>query len=119
MRFTRGQGVTEQREPRYLLNTDRFELNLSRVREGDEGDYSCLVNNKVEDSDVLRLSVVGKNINYRPSLLSTLFTTAPTEPPSRPLVTGFTSRTISLSWSKPRPGKNNPGEIIGYMITVR
>ena len=70
VKFTRGRGVTKQRDPRYVLNTDRFDLNLTTVRKDDEGDYFCLVNNKVEGHDVLRLSVVGKNnINNRPSLL--------------------------------------------------
>ena len=70
MKFTRGRGVSSQRDPRYVLNTDRFDLNLTTVREQDEGDYFCLVNNKVEGHDVMRLSVVGKNnIKYRPSLL--------------------------------------------------
>ena len=43
---------------------------------------------------------------------------APTEPPSRPLVTGFTSRSVTLSWAKPRPSSNSPGEIHGYAITI-
>lgn len=37
-------------------------------------------------------------------------------PPGRPMVTGFTSRSITLSWSKPRRSDGAP--ILGYVITT-
>ena len=80
---------------------DTFDLTLTGVRVSDAGEYYCLVNNKVDGSDVVQLAVV-----------------APPAAPSRPLVTGFTSRTVSLSWSAPRPAPHAPGDISGYIITV-
>ncbi len=44
---------------------------------------------------------------------------APTEEPSRPLVTGFTSRSVTLSWTKPRPSEHAPQDLLGYIITVK
>ena len=38
------------------------------------------------------------------------------EPPGRPFITGFTSRTISLSWTKPKDKKDSP--VLGYAITT-
>jgi hypothetical protein len=35
------------------------------------------------------------------------------------MVTGFTSRTINLVWTKPPQSENAPEEIRGYIITVR
>jgi hypothetical protein len=32
VKFTRGRGVTEQRDPRFQLDQDRFDLNLTSVR---------------------------------------------------------------------------------------
>ena len=43
---------------------------------------------------------------------------APPDPPSRPLVTGFTSRSITLTWSSPRPSKHSPGPIADYVVTI-
>ena len=37
-------------------------------------------------------------------------------PPGRPMVTGFTSRSITLSWSKPRHSDAAP--VLGYVITT-
>ena len=61
VKFTRGRGVTKQRDPRFVLHTERFELNLTGVRVEDAGDYSCLVNNKVEGQDIVRVSVIGRD----------------------------------------------------------
>ena len=60
VKFTRGRGVTKQRDPRYVLDEERFDLNLTAVRTEDAGEYSCLVNNKMEGQDRVRLTVVGK-----------------------------------------------------------
>ena len=62
MKFTRGRGVTKQRDPRYVLDQERFDLNLTAVRTEDAGEYSCLVNNKMEGQDRVRLTVVGKQV---------------------------------------------------------
>ena len=60
VKFTRGRGVTNQKDPRFVLNQDRFDLNLTGVRTEDAGEYFCLVNNKMEGQDIVKLSVVGK-----------------------------------------------------------
>ena len=60
VKFTRGRGVTRQRDPRFALDEDSFDLNLTAVRTEDAGEYSCLVNNKMEGQDRVRLTVVGK-----------------------------------------------------------
>ena len=43
---------------------------------------------------------------------------APPEPPSRPLVTGFDSRSVTLTWSRPRPNPKSPGEISDFIVTI-
>jgi hypothetical protein len=58
VKFTRGRGVTKQRDPRFVLNQERFDLNLTAVRTEDAGEYFCLVNNKMEGQDIVKLSVV-------------------------------------------------------------
>ena len=37
-------------------------------------------------------------------------------PPGRPMVTGFTSRSMTLSWSKPR--QTDAAPVLGYVITT-
>ena len=61
VKFTRGRGVTRQKDPRFVLDQESFDLNLTAVRTEDAGEYSCLVNNKMEGQDRMRLTVVGKN----------------------------------------------------------
>ena len=118
VKFTRGKGLTKQRDPRFTLNESQFELKVTGVRIEDAGDYFCLLNNKVEVDDKVRLTVLGNKM-----LVSKIFVVfsflAPTEPPSRPLVTGFTSRSVDLSWTKPRPSASSPQKILSYVITIR
>ena len=90
VKYTRGRGSGSQKDPRYSINEDTYDLTLTGVRLEDAGDYYCLVNNKLEGQDVVKLSVV-----------------APPDPPSRPLVTGFDSRSVTLTWSRPRLGEHS------------
>ena len=62
VKFTRGRGVTKQRDPRFVIDQERFDLNLTAVRTEDAGEYFCLVNNKMEGQDRVKLAVVGENI---------------------------------------------------------
>ena len=62
VKFTRGRGMTKQRDPRFVLDQERFDLNLTAVRTEDAGEYFCLVNNKMEGQDRVKLAVVGENI---------------------------------------------------------
>ena len=91
------------------------------MRTEDGGKYYCLVNNKVEGPDIVKLSVVGNDYLGVDSLTVVIVSiiAAPTEQPSRPLVTGFTSRTVTISWTKPRQSENSPGNVLGYIITVK
>ena len=45
-------------DSRYSLNEENFDLTVTGVRAEDAGDYFCLVNNKLEGQDVVKLSVV-------------------------------------------------------------
>ena len=60
VKFTRGRGAGSQRDPRHSLNEENFDLTVTGVRLEDAGDYFCLVNNKVEGQDIVKLNVVGK-----------------------------------------------------------
>ena len=41
VKFTRGHGVTKQRDPRFVLDQERFDLNLTAVRTEDAGSISA------------------------------------------------------------------------------
>ena len=60
VKFTRGRGAGSQRDPRYTLSEDTFDLTVTGVRLEDAGEYYCLVNNKVEGQDIVKLNVVGE-----------------------------------------------------------
>ena len=34
------------------------------------------------------------------------------------MVTGFTSRAVTLSWTKPRPSPHAPQDVVAYIITI-
>ena len=116
-KFTRGRGVTRQRDPRFTIDQDSFDLIITSVRMEDAGEYYCLVNNKDNADDKIQLTVLGELISLMNII--DLLPLAPSAPPSRPLVTGFTSRTVDISWTKPQIRKNSPDEILGYIITTR
>ena len=101
VKFTRGRGSGSQKDPRYSLNDETFDLTVTGVRLEDAGDYFCLVNNKLEGQDIVSVSVV-----------------SPPDPPSRPMITGFNSRSVSLTWSRPRPSSHSPGDIVDYIVTI-
>ena len=44
----------------YTLSEDTFDLTVTGVRLEDAGEYYCLVNNKVEGQDIVKLNVVGE-----------------------------------------------------------
>ena len=62
VKFTRGRGSGSQQDPRYNINEDNFDLTVTGVRLEDAGDYFCLVNNKLEGQDIVRLTTVGKSL---------------------------------------------------------
>ena len=101
VKFTRGRGSGSEKDPRYSLNDQTFDLTVTGVRLEDAGDYYCLVNNKLEGEDIVSVSVV-----------------SPPDPPSRPMITGFDSRSVTLTWTRPRPSSHSPGDISDYVVTV-
>ena len=54
--------MTKQRDPRFVLDPERFGLTLTAVRTEDAGEYFCLVNNKMEGQDRVNLAVVGEYV---------------------------------------------------------
>ena len=63
-----GYRVTKQRDPRFVLDQERFDLNLTAVRKEDAGEYFCLVNNKMEGQDLVNLAVVGEDVQTQQRL---------------------------------------------------
>ena len=61
VKFTRGRGAGSQRDPRHSLNEENFDLTVTGVRLEDAGEYFCLVNNKLEGQDIVRLTTVGES----------------------------------------------------------
>ena len=60
VKFTRGRGSGSQKDPRYNINEENFDLTVTGVRLEDAGEYFCLVNNKLEGQDIVRLTTVGE-----------------------------------------------------------
>ena len=67
----------------------------------DSGTYMCLVNNRAGTDYPLRLTVQD----------------VPAPPPSRPMVSRITSRTVLLTWATPL--QNNHASIANYRIFIR
>ena len=65
---------------------------------------------------VMMLETIANHHKSTVSVFLSHSSTAPTSPPSRPLVTSFTSRSVSLSWTAPRPSSHAPRTILGYLI---
>ena len=64
---------------------------------------------------IIKLSnAEGRQLYYIIDLLC-FFLDVP-NPPGRPMVTGFTSRSMTLSWSKPR--QTDAAPVLGYVITT-
>lgn len=71
------------------LNPKNFSLHFNPVKLIDSGEYICTINDKsVDPVDLLVQDVP--------------------EPPSRPMITGFTSRSVNLSWAQVQDPKNAP-----------
>ena len=60
VKFTRGRGSGSQKDPRYNINEENFDLTVTGVRLEDAGEYFCLVNNKLEGQDIVKLTTVGE-----------------------------------------------------------
>ncbi|KAG5673474.1 hypothetical protein PVAND_003519 [Polypedilum vanderplanki] len=78
----------DQKNQRRFLNSKNFSLHFHPVQLSDRGDYSCFVNDKSS------VEVIDLIIHDVP------------EPPNRPMITSFTSRSVNLSWSQIQDPKN-------------
>ncbi|XP_063218642.1 protein sidekick-2-like [Bacillus rossius redtenbacheri] len=96
-----GESTTVWEHRRRLsLEPGSFALRIRPVESGDSGVYSCLVNNRPQPEALVRLVVQDVP-----------------DPPGRPLIMGFTSRAVNLSWAPPQDTHNSP--IMHYIIQVR
>lgn len=86
--------------PRVTLTQSVFSIEISPLAAEDSGEYMCLVNNR-----------------KRPNVAIRLFVQDVPAPPGVPLVMGFTSRSVNLSWTPPFNTHNSP--ISHYLIHVR
>ncbi|CAM1300042.1 PTPRZ1 (predicted) [Pycnogonum litorale] len=83
------------------LQARTYALMFFRVKYEDSGSYRCVVNSNDDQNQVIRLLVQD----------------VPDPPPSGPMFTGFTSRSINLSWDEPIDTKNSP--VLHYVIHTR
>lgn len=81
------------------MNAKNFSLHLHPVQLNDRGEYTCHVNEKAA-SDVVDLIVHDVP-----------------EPPNRPMITSFTSRTVNLSWSMIQDPKNE--QVVDFILETR
>ncbi|XP_076351055.1 putative receptor-type tyrosine-protein phosphatase mosPTP-1 isoform X2 [Tachypleus tridentatus] len=82
------------------LQPNTYALRFRNVVYKDSGEYQCIVNDKKTRKGITRLFV--QDIP---------------DPPGMPLVTGFTSRSVNLSWASSNNNHNSP--ILQYIIQVR
>lgn len=85
--------------PQRYLNSNNFSLHISPVQLSDSGDFSCTVNDKSP------LDIIELVIHDVP------------EPPSRPMITSFTSRSVNLSWAQNQHPKNE--QVTDFILETR
>ncbi|XP_017780189.1 PREDICTED: contactin-4-like, partial [Nicrophorus vespilloides] len=87
-------------QDRISLLRDTYGLDFHPIAAEDSGDYVCLVNNRPKAEALVRLIVQGVP-----------------DPPGRPLIMSFTSRSVNLSWA---PSQDIHHSLIkNYVIHVR
>lgn len=88
-------------QPFYLqrsLNPKNYSLHFNPVKLIDSGEYICTINDKpTEPIDLLVQDVP--------------------EAPGRPMITGFTSRSVNLSWAQVQEPKNAP--VTDFILETR
>ncbi|XP_046407157.1 tyrosine-protein phosphatase 99A [Ischnura elegans] len=89
-----------ENQNRMSLRPENFAIQFQPVAAEDSGDYYCLVNNRPKPESVLRLVVQDVP-----------------DPPGRPLIMGFTSRMVHLSWAPSLDVHNSP--VSHYIIEMR
>lgn len=82
-----------------FLDAKNFSLHLSPVHLNDRGEYTCHVNDKAA------LDAIDLVVHDVP------------ETPTRPMITSFTSRNVSLSWTSIQDPHNEP--VTHFIIETR
>ncbi|KXJ77040.1 hypothetical protein RP20_CCG008428 [Aedes albopictus] len=85
---------------RITLLPDNFSLHFNPAFASDTDEYSCLVNDR-----------------HSPDAVVDLLVQDVPDPPGRPLVLSFTSRTVNLSWAYTQDPRNAP--INNFVIETR
>ncbi|KAK9695204.1 hypothetical protein QE152_g33020 [Popillia japonica] len=85
---------------RISLLSDSFGLSFHPAAAEDSGDYICLVNSRPKPDALVRLIVQDVP-----------------EPPGRPLIMSFTSRSVNLSWAPSQDTHHSP--VTHYIIHTR
>ncbi|XP_059092018.1 tyrosine-protein phosphatase 99A-like [Tigriopus californicus] len=100
LKYVKDQGTSVfKNKDRVRLDQGLFSLEFDPVSSLDRGSYSCLINNRPNPDAVIRLNVLDVP-----------------QPPGRPMTTGFDSRSVSLTWAKPRKNPDSP--VLGYIVTT-
>ncbi|XP_025835596.1 protein sidekick-2-like isoform X2 [Agrilus planipennis] len=98
--YAKGNTIVAYKQHRISLQSKTHALNFKPIIAQDTGNYICLVNNRPRPDGVLQLIV-----QDRP------------DPPGRPLVMGFTSRYVNLSWAA--PSDVHFSNVLYYVILIR
>ncbi|XP_058837647.1 contactin-1-like [Topomyia yanbarensis] len=85
---------------RITLLPDNFSLHFSPAFASDTAEYSCLVNDR-----------------HSPEALVDLLVQDVPDPPGRPMVISFTSRSVDLSWANSQDARSTP--ITNFIIETR
>lgn len=85
---------------RITLLPDNFSLHISPTVASDTAEYSCLVNDR-----------------HSPEAIVDLLVQDVPDPPGRPLVVSFTSRSVHLSWAHSQDPRNAP--VTNFIIETR
>ncbi|XP_040154808.1 protein sidekick-2-like [Anopheles arabiensis] len=86
--------------PRITLLPGNFSLHISPTSSADTAEYTCLFNDR-----------------HSPEAIADLLVQDVPDPPGRPLVVSFTSRSVDLSWAHSQDARNAP--VTNFIIETR
>ncbi|XP_058130396.1 protein sidekick-2-like [Anopheles ziemanni] len=93
-------GLPLVNNPRITLLPDNFSLHISPTSSADTAEYTCLFNDR-----------------HSPEAIADLLVQDVPDPPGRPLVVSFTSRSVDLSWAHSQDARNAP--VTNFIIETR